>query len=62
MRTFNRSKKIVNITDKGKDGDIWLTPIELIKALGKFDTDPCCPDTPMPWKTAKRMITKKRMD
>lgn len=36
----------------------WLTPPEIIKALGPFDTDPCCPDGGMPWPTARRMITK----
>ena len=32
----------------------WLTPPELIKALGEFDLDPCAP-TPetRPWDTAK---------
>ena len=36
----------------------WLTPPYLIEKLGPFDTDPCCPDGAMPWKTADRMITK----
>lgn len=35
--------------------DVWLTPPELIKALGVFDLDVCCPEV-MPWRTAKRMI------
>lgn len=39
-----------------KDNDTWLTPPQLIKALGKFDLDPCCP-VKMPWKTARRMLT-----
>jgi len=38
--------------------DSWLTPPELIKALGKFDTDPCC-EIKMPWKTASKMYTRK---
>lgn len=36
--------------------DTWLTPPEIIRALGTFDLDPCCPPR-MPWKTAKRMIS-----
>ena len=36
----------------------WLTPPWIITRLGPFDTDPCCPDGKMPWKTAGRMITK----
>lgn len=35
--------------------DDWLTPPEIIKALGPFDWDPCCPPE-MPWPTAVRMI------
>ena len=33
----------------------WLTPPAIIKALGEFDIDPCCPPV-MPWATAKRMV------
>ena len=33
----------------------WLTPPSIITALGKFDLDPCCPQS-MPWRTAERMI------
>jgi len=36
--------------------DDWLTPPEIIKALGPFDTDPCCP-AGMPWRTAETMYT-----
>src|SRR5512135_3730515 len=35
----------------------WLTPPELIRRLGPFDLDPCCPEN-MPWKTAKVMYSK----
>ena len=31
--------------------DEWLTPPEIIRALGSFDLDPCCPHN-MPWSTA----------
>ena len=41
-----------------KSSDSWLTPPNLLKLLGKFDLDPCCPNTPMPWRTAKRMVTE----
>ena len=33
--------------------DVWLTPPEIIKALGAFDLDPCSP-IDRPWDTAKR--------
>lgn len=36
----------------------WLTPKHIIDALGRFDTDPCCPPN-MPWRTADRMLTKE---
>lgn len=33
----------------------WLTPPEIIKALGDFDLDPCAPtDETRPWPTAKK--------
>lgn len=35
----------------------WLTPPEWIRALGPFDTDPCCPPV-MPWPTAFRMLSE----
>lgn len=36
--------------------DCWLTPPELLKALGAFDLDPCCPSR-MPWRTAVTMYS-----
>ena len=35
----------------GKAEKIWLTPPELIEALGPFDLDPCF-SAPRPWDTA----------
>lgn len=37
--------------------DEWLTPPDILKALGEFDLDPCCPIVP-PWKTAKKQFNK----
>lgn len=37
--------------------DTWLTPPEIITALGRFDLDPCCPSS-MPWRTADRCYSK----
>jgi hypothetical protein len=36
--------------------DVWLTPPELIAALGPFDLDPCAP-VDRPWDTATRHLT-----
>lgn len=36
--------------------DEWLTPPEIIKALGDFDLDPCAP-VHRPWDTAKKHFT-----
>lgn len=33
--------------------DTWLTPPEILRALGKFDLDPCCPIV-RPWDTADK--------
>lgn len=38
--------------------DEWLTPPEIISALGPFDLDPCSPIA-RPWPTAKRHFTIK---
>lgn len=38
--------------------DMWLTPPEIIKALGPFDLDPCAAPNPRPWPTAVRHITR----
>ncbi len=35
--------------------DEWLTPPEILRALGVFDLDPCAPAR-RPWPTAKRHI------
>lgn len=36
--------------------DTWLTPPEILSALGQFDCDPCCPPV-MPWPTASVMYS-----
>ena len=36
--------------------DDWLTPLAMIRSLGKFDLDPACP-VGMPWRTAEKMLT-----
>lgn len=35
---------------------VWLTPPEIIEALGPFDLDPCAAPSPRPWPTATRHI------
>lgn len=37
----------------------WLTPPEIIEALGDFDLDPCFPEK-APWPIAKHRYTKKQ--
>lgn len=34
----------------------WLTPPEIIEALGPFHLDPCAAPSPRPWPTASRHI------
>lgn len=38
---------------------VWLTPPEIIQALGPFDTDPCAAPEPRPWPTAARHIVER---
>lgn len=37
--------------------DDWLTPPEIVKALGPFDLDPCSPEI-RPWDTAAKHYTR----
>lgn len=39
-----------------RDRDEWLTPPEILDALGRFDLDPCAPIC-RPWPTANRHLT-----
>lgn len=43
-----------NVTEQSKDE--WLTPPEIIQALGTFDLDPCSPVN-RPWPTAANHYT-----
>jgi hypothetical protein len=42
--------------NEGKSND-WLTPPELVRALGPFDLDPCA-SVGQPWETAREMWTE----
>lgn len=42
------------LPQNGRTND-WLTPPDILRALGEFDLDPCCPPV-MPWRTAAYMI------
>ena len=48
-----------NFNSNTKNSDEWLTPPEIIKALGDFDMDPCTL-AKMPWSTANVMLCKER--
>lgn len=37
----------------------WLTPPEILSALGPFDLDPCACPLPRPWTTAETMWTRE---
>lgn len=43
-------------SDQVNWSNTYLTDPELVKLLGPFDLDPCCPPQ-MPWRTAKRMLS-----
>ena len=53
MNTTFETKNPGNIAGK----DEWLTPPEIIRALGEFDLDPCSPIN-RPWDTAKNHYTE----
>lgn len=48
-----------NFNTNTENCETWLTPPELIKALGTFDLDPCTP-VEMPWNTAGKMLSQER--
>ena len=51
----------MNVTFEGNTStgkDEWLTPPDIIKALGKFDLDPCSP-IDRPWETANNHFSIK---
>lgn len=52
---MSRSTSMSGHQSAAAQTDTWLTPPDLIKALGPFDMDPCCPPI-MPWRTALRML------
>jgi hypothetical protein len=39
------------------DTDVWLTPPDILAALGEFDLDPAACAEPRPWPTAKQHYT-----
>ena len=46
-----------NIGNTSTGKDEWLTPPNILYALGEFDLDPCAPKN-RPWATAKTHYTK----
>ena len=46
---------------RGASTDTWLTDPKLLKALGPFQLDPCCPPD-MPWRTARTMVVHPDQD
>lgn len=54
----NEEKRIGFAHDRDLENgkEEWLTPPEIIKALGSFDLDPCAP-IKRPWETAHRHFT-----
>lgn len=50
----------MSLSSHQKNGghDEWLTPPEIVKAVGEFDLDPCAPVV-RPWDTAGAHFTKE---
>lgn len=58
--TPNRKPRKKHVADGKTAGDTMLTPPDLLKSLGPFGLDPCTPPRslgPMPWRTARTMLT-----
>lgn len=59
QRSFSPSQAVLDIGfahDRTTGKEDWLTPPEIIRALGPFDLDPCSP-MPRPWDTAAKHYT-----
>jgi len=57
---MNRNKGVLMNTRFEKSvrsSDEWYTPKEVLKALGRFDLDPCAPVHPL-WPTAEVMYDR----
>lgn len=54
IKTEKKENLFGDFVQSGKDE--WLTPPEILKALGAFDLDPCAPIR-RPWETAKQHYT-----
>jgi hypothetical protein len=52
----------VSLSSHQRNGghDEWLTPPEILSALGPFDLDPCSPASP-PWTIAARTYTRREV-
>lgn len=55
---MGKGKNASAYSDQKNWSNTYLTDPALVRALGPFHCDPCCPPR-MPWKTAKRMLTIK---
>lgn len=54
------SKGITGVHKPKSTKDEWLTPPELVKALGTFNLDPCSPNPKIaPWKLADNVYWKE---
>lgn len=42
--------------------EVWLTPPDILAALGQFDLDPCAAPDPRPWPTAANHYAQPRQD
>jgi DNA N-6-adenine-methyltransferase Dam len=55
-RPVRRDRGISGHHSAQMNSDQWLTPPEIIAALGPFDLDPCAAPEPRPWPTAARHV------
>lgn len=51
--TRRNSKSMTGHQSAKPKSEVWLTPPEILTALGTFDLDPCAVTPPRPWPTAK---------
>ncbi len=59
METQNKRRAMGSHQSARMISDTWLTPPDIIAALGPFDLDPCTPSV-MPWLTATHRFTQEQ--
>lgn len=57
MKSMDKRRAMGSHQSARPQTEVWLTPPEILTALGPFDLDPCAACEPRPWPTARNHYT-----